>query len=322
MPEFGPLNTYLSDLYTLLGLDDTQAIFNPDDMIRWINIARQEVAAQGQCVRRLSPISGSILTLQVTNPGSGYTAPTVAISAPDSPSGFLPYPAGAQATGLATQIGGQISNVSVDFGGSGYFLPTVTINDPHGVGATVVAQITPIQQTTYNQEEYRFSDIPIAAMPGVESILSIRSVAVLWTNFQWVCARVSFSKYSALVRRYVNSFNAPPVICCQFGQGVDGTLHLYPRADQQYQLQFDMLCLPSDLTDDADYEAIPSPWRAAVAYYAAHLGLLSKAAVQPAYMNLASTYFNSKDGGLFGTHMRRARAFSNPGQVGNWYGRI
>lgn len=312
---------YMQDVYRLLGRDEGQEDFNPDDIIRWVNLARQETAQQGQCIRRLSPISGSILTLDVTASGHGYTNPTVTISPPDSPTGYLPYPAGAQATGLVQQIGGQISNVSVDFGGSGYFAPTVTIDDPTGVGAVVVPGITPILATTFNQELFLFSDVPIQSLPGVQSILSVRSVAVLWTELQWTCARVSFSRYQAIVKNWANTYNAPPVICCQFGQGTDGSLKLFPLADQAYQLQLDMLCLPMDLADDADFEAIPAPWTRAVPYFAAHLGLLSKAAVQPAFLNLALQYYNTKDGGLWGMHMKRARAHSNPGQVGSFYGR-
>lgn len=317
----GPLFTYMQDTYRLLGRDETQSEWNPDDIIAWINIARGEVAAQGQCIRRESPISGSVLSINVTAAGSGYTNPTATISAPDAPSGFLPYPAGAQATAVAQQIGGGISNISVSFGGSGYFQPTVTISDPTGAGATATATITPIQQTTFNQENYNFSDIPISAFPGVASVLAVPSVTVLWTNIQWTCINIGYRRFMATVRNYVYSYNAPPAVCAQFGQGVDGSLRLFPRPDQNYQLVFDCLCLPSDLIDDNDFEAIPEPWRKAVPFYAAHLGLLSKASITPQFADLAFRYFNEKDGGLFGVHMRRARAFSNPGKVGSFYGR-
>lgn len=320
---FGPLNTYISDIYRLLGRDETQSDWNPDDLIRYINIARSEVAAQGQCIRRTSPVSGSILTLTVVEPGHSYSNnPTVTISPPDFPSGFLPYPNGAQATASAQVIGGQIAAVSNDFGGSGYFQPSVTITDPTGTGAVVTTQITPILQTTFNQEVYRFSDIPIEALPGVQSILSVRSIQVIWSSWAWTVARCSFSKYQALIKQYVNQFQAPPVWCCQFGQGVDGTVHLFPRPDTNYQLVFDMSCLPIDLIDDQSVEAIPDPWRNAVQFYAGHLALLSKASLQPAFMPLASAYFNAKDGGLFGAHMRRARAFSQPMMTSSAYGRV
>lgn len=323
----GPLFTYMQDVFRLIGgpdADATQSTWNPDDIIRYINIARSEVAAQGQCIRRTSPVSGSILTLTVENPGHGYSAnPTVTISPPDFPSGFLPYPNGAQATATAQVIGGQIAAVSNTFGGAGYFQPTVTVTDPTGTGAVVTAQITPINQTQFNQEVYAFKDVPIESLPGVQSILSLRSIQMIWgTTWAWTCARCGFTKYQSLIKQYVQQFQAPPVYGCQFGQGVDGTIHLFPRPNQAYQMVWDVSCLPIDLEDDLSVEAIPDPWRNAVQFYAAHLALLSKASIQPAYMPLAGTYFNNKDGGLFGVHMRRARAFSQPMLTSTMYGRL
>jgi hypothetical protein len=302
--------------------DPSQAIFNIDDLTYYINVARAEVAAQGQCIRRISPVSGSILTVNVTNPGSDYTAPVVSITPPDSPSGYLPYPQGAQATAAAQIIAGKISNIGVMFGGGGYWQPEVTITDPTGSGATAVATVTPVNQTTIGQEVYAFSDIPILMFPGCKSILSVRGVNIVWSEWSYALSWVGYSKYNALVRQYVSTFFAPPTIGCQVGQGTDGTIHMYPLPDQPYQLIFDACCLPADLQSDQDYEAIPDPWRHAVPYFASHLALLGRSSEVPQMLPLASTYFNSKDGGLFVTHMKRARAFSNPGRVSSFYGRV
>lgn len=319
-----PLFVYAQALRRLIGYDENFALFSEDDLNSFISIARQEVAAQGQCIRRLSPCQGSIYTLDVTNPGSGYTAPTLTISAPDAPSGSKPYPQGLQATGDLQIIGGQISNASVVIGGAGYFQPTVTINDATGSGAVITPTLTPLWQTNVGQEEYAFSDIPLAGFPGISSVLAIRSITIFWGpgNWQWSCGRVSFSKYQALYRQYSTQWLAPPVIACQFGQGIEGTYKLYPIADQAYPQQVDCICLPADLEDDTSYEAIPVPWRNAVPFYAAHLALLSKAAEVPQMLPLALQYFNETTGGLFMTHMRRARAFSQPGYVSSYYGRL
>ena len=317
-----PLYRYLAQVQRLIGYDEHQALYNVDDLCEFVNIARSEVAAQGQCIRVLTPCAGAIYQLNVVAPGVNYSNPLVTISAPDAPSGSLPYPQGAQATATVQQIGGQISGGFINFGGAGYFQPTATIIDPTGTGAIVQPVVVPINQTNYAQEEYPFSGVALAPFPGVGSILSVRSVSFVWNNWQWSASRVSFSKYQALIRQYVSSFFAPPVWCCQFGQGSNGTLKLYPLPDQSYQMQFDALCLPLDLIDDTSYEAIPEPWTKAVPYYAAHLALLSRAAEVPQMLPLANQYFNEKTGGLFGVHMRRARAFSQPGQVSSFYGRV
>jgi len=126
----------------------------------------------------------------------------------------------------------------------------------------------------------------------------------------------------ALIRQFTTNFLAPPTWCCQYGQGVDGSLKLYPIPDQNYPMIWDCLCLPSDLQSDLDYEAIPAPWTRAVPYYAAHLTLLSQSARVPQLKGLADSYFNEKTGGLFNTMMKRARAFSQPGYTSSFYGRV
>lgn len=316
------LYKYMQDVQRLVGFDETQAIFNVNDLQDFINTARGEVAAQGQCIRLLTPCAGSILTLGVIEGGAGYTSPTLSISAPDAPSGSLPYPRGAQATGVVQQIGGQIVSAGVSFGGGGYFQPVATVNDPTGTGAIITAQVSPFNQAVFGQEEYPFSLIDLTPFPGIGAILSVRSISMVWSNWQWSVSFLGFSKYQAMIRQYVASFFAPPVWACQFGQGVAGSFKMYPIPDQAYQMQWDCLCLPSDLEDDTSFEAIPEPWTKAVPFYAAHLALLSRAAEIPALMPLAFRYFNEKDGGLFGVHMRRARAFSQPGRVSSFYGRV
>ena len=88
-----------------------QDLINPADLVTYCNRARREVAMRAQAIRILTPISGQIVSAIVTNPGSGYTNPTVVISAPDFPAGTSPYPQGLQATGLATLHAGAISGV-------------------------------------------------------------------------------------------------------------------------------------------------------------------------------------------------------------------
>lgn len=317
-----PLYYYLQQLRRLIGYDEHMALYNDDDLIEHVNIARAEVAAQGQCIRRLSPAQSSIMRLHVIQPGNGYTNPTLTISTPDAPSGSPPNPTGLQASGVCMAIGGEIATAGLTAGGAGYFQPVVTVNDPTGTGAVIQAELGPLWQTQFGQEEYRFADIPIGGFAGVAAVLAMRSVSFNWNNWQWSASRVSFSKYQAIIRQYVASFYAPPVWCAQFGQGVDGSYKLYPLPDQAYSMSVDCLCLPSDLTDDTGYEAIPQPWRRAVPYFAAHLTLLSKSAEIPQMLPLANTYFNERTGGLFQVEMRRARAFAQPGYASSWYGRV
>ena len=78
--------------------------------------------------------TGGIAGLTVTNPGSGYTTPSVTISAPQTPGGI-------QATVTATVVGGEIVGFTITNPGSGYITATATITDNAGSGATVTVQV-------------------------------------------------------------------------------------------------------------------------------------------------------------------------------------
>ncbi len=225
------LDKHTQQVQRLIGFDVHQELYNPDDLIDFINIAREEVASQGQCVRRETAYGGQVVRLQVTNVGAGYTAPTVVISPPDQPNGALPFPLGDQATGICQQIGGAITTAGILYGGDGYYAPVATISDPTGTGATLAAFTNTVNTTTPGQELYRFSDIDLSGIPGVDSILAVLSVSFIWGNWQWSASRVGNTKYRALVRQFTTNFLAPPTWCCQYGQGVDGSLKLYPIPD-------------------------------------------------------------------------------------------
>jgi hypothetical protein len=318
-------NDYMMQVKRLVGYDEHSVLYNDDDLLDFINIARAETAAQGQCLRFVTPYQGQILRIHVTDPGSGYVDPAVTLSPPDQPSGAIPFPGGLTATATAQQVGGMISNISVASGGDGYFTPPlVTISDltGPGQGAEAVAEVAPLNAAVPEQEIYEFSQIDLSPAGGLDAILAVKGVSFIWGNWQWTANRVSFSRYMALTRQWTTNFFAPPEVVCQQGQGTSGSLRIYPIPDQPYPMIWDTLCLPQDLIDDTSYEPIPQPWRRAVPYYAAHLALLARAAQIPQLFNLSQAYFNEKTGGLFNTAMTRARAFSQPGAIGSFYGRI
>ena len=264
-----------------------------------------------QCVRVLTPISGSVLSIDVTAAGSGYTAPTVTITPPDFPSGVLPYPNGLQATATATQIGGQITSINIVNAGSGYFQPQVTINDPTGTGATGVPTLSTFNQLAEGQEVYPFKNVDLSPFPGVGAIYMVRSVSLIYANFRYSLPMYSFSTYQAKIRQYPFQYQYIPTMGSQFGQGTEGSFYLYPLPSQAYQMEFDCQCLPMDLQTDNDVEAIPEPWTYAVKFYAAHL----------AFLELQN--WNSARGmlELFDQYATRYSHYARPGRPTNPYGR-
>lgn len=267
------LFTYLQQTQRFLR-EQKQEFINPDDLISYVNRARREMALRTQCIRRLTPSSAQVISADITAAGSGYTNPTVTISEPDFPSGYGRYPSGLQATGIATLIGDTVSDIAIQEGGSGYFQPVVEITDPTGTGATATLNVGPINLLLQGQEVYNFSDIDLTGNPGCQSVFYVRSVAIIYANYRYTIPIYAFSEYQAKIRQYPFQYQYVPSFGSFFGQGVDGSLYVYPLPSQTYQMEWDCLCLPSDLTSNQSVEVIPDPWTDAVPYFAAHLAML------------------------------------------------
>lgn len=267
----GALFSYLKDVQRL-ARDGNQALLNPDTLTDYINIARREIALRAQCLRLLTPISGAVVSATVVAGGAGYTAPVVSITPPDFPSGAMPFPQGAQAIALAN-LGnaGAISGVNIQYGGSGYWQPQATITDPTGTGASVILTTRGANQIVQGQERINFSDVNLSPFPGYGSIYNVRSVSIIYANYRYSLPIYSLTTYQAMIRQYSQQFQYVPCAGCQVGQGTSGYFLLYPLPSQPFQLEFDAFCLPSDLSQDTDYEALPGPWTDAVKFYALYL---------------------------------------------------
>lgn len=269
------LHDYQQDVQRLLR-EQKQLLANPADLARYINRARREVAMRSQAIRFLTPISGSIVTCAVTARGTGYsTNPTVTISTPDFPSGATNSPNGRQATAIATVEAGVIVGIDITGGGDGYFQPTVEITDATGSGATAELTVSPINTLNAGQEQYKFSDIDVSSVPGVDSVYFVRSASIIYSNYRYSIGCYDFSTYQANIRNYpAGTYQYVPTFCSQFGQGAGGSLFFFPIPSQTYQLELDCQCLPSPLVTNQSVEVLPEPWTDAVMYFAAHFFFL------------------------------------------------
>lgn len=306
------LNSYLQQAQSFIR-DRAQKFVNPDDLRVFINRARREVALRTQCIRVLTPMSGGVISITVTNPGQNYSAsPTVTISAPDQPNGQQPYPTGAQATATANVLLGTISNIAVPFGGSGYTFPTVTITDSTGTGATAVAHVQPINVTQQGQEVYPFSAVPLNIFPGVGAIFFVRSVSFIYANYRYSIPCYPFSTYQAFIRQYPKQYQYVPTMCAQLGQGSNGSIYMYPIPSTIYQMEWDACCLPEDLLDDTTFEAIPQPWDDCVPFGAAMYAFLE-------VQNLNAAKFYQE---LFDSYCHKYSAYTRAGRITNPYGKF
>jgi hypothetical protein len=253
--------------------EQKQLFENPADLLSYINRARREVAARTQCIRRLTPISGQVVSAVVTNGGNGYTNPVAVITPPDWASGTLPSPNGRQATAGVELNGGVITGVTINDGGDGYFQPQITITDGPGIGAVVTAQVSPINTVNLGQEVYNFSDIYVGNWPGVDSVYAVKGVSIIYAQYRYSLPVYAFSVYQAMVRQYSSAtYQYVPSFASQYGQGAGGSFYFYPVPSQTYQAEYDCFCLPTDMTlDNSIPEPIPLPWTDAVPYMAAQL---------------------------------------------------
>lgn len=305
------LNTYLQQVQRFLR-EQRQELLNPEDLISYVNRARREIAGRAQCIRVLTPISGSIVSWQVTNGGTGYSNnPTLTVAPPDFPSGALPNPNGAQATAAAIVQNGVITAIDSTYGGSGYFQPFMTITDVSGTGATATPTISWINQINQGQEVYNFSDINLSMNPGCESVYFVRSISLLYNNYRYSLPVYSFTTYQAYIRQYPFQYEYIPTFAAQFGQGTAGSLYLYPLPSQVYQCEYDCQVLPSELLDDQSYEAIPQPWQDAVPYFAAHLAM-----TELGNWNASKAFLD-----LYEKMAQRYSDYARVGRTANVYGR-
>lgn len=318
------LTSYLTSLQNLLGTTAAGNLYTQSQLTGYINEARNQVAMDAQCVRVLPTIQGAITAITVSSGGTGWSntqPPTVVISAPDSPSGFAPFPNGSQAVATCLVSAGAITSVTVTSGGAGYFQPLISFISGAGKSTIAFATTSLVNATLQGQEVYPFSGVnPLVAVSGsgVQQIIAVNSVNFIWGTFRYTLMVKSFSEYQAKVRTYTAGYQYIPAVLGQYGQGALGSLYLYPVANQAYQMEWDCFCQPQPLNTDTDVEAIPYPWTDVVKYYAAYLAYLGKGRIAD-----AATMFNEgqQRPGLYQQHMARSRRQASPRQVVNWYGR-
>ena len=115
---------------------NAQSFFTAANFLSYTNnllVVRADTAGH---LNAVATQTGTVSSIAVTTPGSGYTtAPTVTISAPDEVGGV-------QATATATTDGDAITGFTVTNGGTGYTnIPTITITGD-GSSATGTATVT------------------------------------------------------------------------------------------------------------------------------------------------------------------------------------
>jgi len=287
--------------------DPNATYFSTSDITTAINTARGQIAMEGQCIRILLS-GGTITALAINSPGTGYSGDlTVSISG-----------SGQQAFASGTISGGAVATVSLDSGGWGYITGTSTtvtaVGSGGGSDATFTTTIDNSLTTIPGQEVYKFSTANTLAQQtaGVQAVIGVISVACAWganAAMKPILQQMIWTEFQAYYRSYNNGMQNYPTLWSQYGQGVNGSIYVWPYPSQYSQMDWDCYCIPIDLTDDSTAEAIPYGWTDCVPYYAAYLCYMDAQRFDDAN-NMLKQYT------MF---MKRARAFSEVPFVPDYY---
>jgi hypothetical protein len=257
--------------------DPNNVYYSVTDMNNYINRARLRVAGRSQCVRFLAS-GGTITAITINSGGSGYSGTaTVSISG-----------AGQQAAATATISGGAVNTITLVNGGWGYITgTTVTVTvtgSTGGSNATFNVTIDNSLTTIPSQEVYQFSlaNTLLEAQNivlGLESVEGIISVAIAWganAAMKPMMMEMIWSEFQAYYRSYNTGLQNYPTIWSKYGQGINGSIYVWPLPSQFSQMDWDCWCLPEYLVQGAATpEAIPYPFTTPVPYYAAYLAFFN-----------------------------------------------
>lgn len=297
------LSEYTTEVQNLIH-DDSFSSVTSTQMTTFINAARQRVAKDAQCVRLLISGQGPILSIAVNLGGHNYS---------NNPVVTVTGQMGTGCVSTATVVGGVITAIAVNNGGSNYSPPLlVTITDPTGMGATATAsQASNLLQTVVGQEVYTYASANplLQVTPGYNKILDVITVAATWGGMKPTLGQVPWGSIEAYYRSYAVPTLGQAYIWAKYGQGVFGSIYLWQIPSTAQAMDWDCICLPTDLVDDTSVDAVPDPFSDAVAYYAAHR----------CYLN-AQRYADSKTMKEFYTDfLLSARATTGGTLVSDWY---
>ena len=259
------LTKYLTRTTRLLGPSGAQ--FNAQTaLVDYINEARGQVAAEGQCIKVIPPGTNGIATITVNSGGNYGGTPTVVING-----------SGSGATATANMSGSAVDTITVNTAGKGYDnTTTISFTGGSQVTAATASPVINCVNTVAAQEIYTFASVnPLAQLTaGVASVLFVSSVAVSWGALKPTLRQINWDDLQAWLRSYP-IISGQPAVFAQFGQGQGGSIYLQPVPTQAAAMEWNCVCTPIDLVDDTTVEAIPYPWTDAVPYFAAYLALLT-----------------------------------------------
>ena len=290
-----PLNNYLNDTMALLR-DQNYSFVSQQQMTRWVNEARREIAYRTGCVRRL--ITGQ-------SPFGAAAQPGLMVPGSFQP-GSLPPTGGPIQAGTSYSTGGGFST-----GFSSGFAGGLGSSGANAYPNTVVQNLC---QTIPGVERYPyegfFNTFLQQEYAGCERVLDTIACSVNWggvnrPSLDWM----SWEDFQAYARAYAVLNTSYPSVWSVFNDGPLGEIFMFPIPSQQGEIELDVFASPSDIYADTDPEAIPHVFQRCVKFGAAKLQYMASQRWSQAEMMEE----------MFASSMGVARVAVDRGKVPSYY---
>jgi hypothetical protein len=151
-----------------------------------------------------------------------------------------------------------------------------------------------------------------AQSQGIKAIINVLSLSVSWGSARPALNWLPWEDLQAYARSYNFGVTSYPYYWSCTNEGENGQVWLFPVPSQggpNGEMEWDTLCVPSDLTSDSDYDAIPDGFKGAVKYYAAAMSFWGSGRTGQARLMLD----------LFADDLGIARFSTDSGKVEEWY---
>lgn len=180
-------------------------------------------------------------------------------------------------------------------------------------GFTPGSQLTSTFQTIVGQEKYPYSfaaQYAAQSNAGIQSVYDVTSIAVSWGSMRPALNYLPWEDFQAYCRSYSYLVTSYPTMWSNDGDGENANVWMFPVPCQALEMEWQVLCSPTPIYTNSDYDSIPAPWVRSVKFYAAYLAFLGRQQMQQAELNL----------NLFNRSTVVGRGATDHGRVTNWYG--
>ncbi|HEY4355948.1 MAG TPA: hypothetical protein VGN16_09390 [Acidobacteriaceae bacterium] len=149
---------------------------------------------------------------------------------------------------------------------------------------------------------------------GVKAVVDTIACSVCWGGGPGGSPRPSLAwlpweDLQAYARAYANLVTSYPFYWSVLNDGENGELWLFPTPSQAMEIELQVFCVPKDLNNDSDYDAIPDGFANAIKFGAAALAYMTSRRYGQAQIMMD----------MFNDRLGTARVATDMGKTPNFY---